>query len=132
MYSDMSMRVIARSSSNRKLATAFTSSVLPTPVGPRNRKEPMGRLGSCNPARARRTALLTASSASSWPTTRRRSSSSIRSSLARSPSSIFSTGMPVHRLTTPAMPSSVTASFTSRAPSPAASASFFSMPGMVP
>ena len=31
-------------------ANAFTSSVLPTPVGPRNRNEPIGRLGSCSPA----------------------------------------------------------------------------------
>ena len=32
--------------------------------------EPMGRFGSCRPLRARRTALATASMASSWPTTR--------------------------------------------------------------
>ena len=32
------------------------SSVLPTPVGPRNRNDPSGRFGSCKPARARRTA----------------------------------------------------------------------------
>ena len=34
MYSDMSMRTIARSSSNRNAASALVSSVLPTPVGP--------------------------------------------------------------------------------------------------
>src|SRR5660398_319802 len=45
-YSDMSIRTIARSSSNRKSASAFASSVLPTPVGPRNRNEPVGRSGS--------------------------------------------------------------------------------------
>ncbi len=33
LYSDMSMRTIARSSSNRKSANPFASSVLPTPVG---------------------------------------------------------------------------------------------------
>ncbi len=38
----------------------------PTPVGPRNRKLPIGRLGSCKPARARRTAFATAFKASSW------------------------------------------------------------------
>jgi len=38
------------SSSNRKSASALVSSVLPTPVGPRNRKEPIGLLGSCRPA----------------------------------------------------------------------------------
>ena len=42
----MSRRVIAGSSSNRNSASALVSSVLPTPVGPRNRNEPIGRLGS--------------------------------------------------------------------------------------
>ena len=37
------------SSSNRNSASARASSVLPTPVGPRKRNEPMGRLGSCRP-----------------------------------------------------------------------------------
>ena len=59
MYSDMSMRTMALSSSNRNSASALASSVLPTPVGPRNRKLPMGRSGSCRPARARRTASAT-------------------------------------------------------------------------
>ena len=130
MNSLMSMRTIARSSSNRNAASALVSSVLPTPVGPRNRKLPIGRFGSCNPARARRTALATARNASSWPTTRLRSSSSMRSSLARSPSSILSTGMPVQRETTAAMLSSVTASLT-RWPS-LADASFLSISGMTP
>ena len=65
MYSDMSMRIIARSSSNMNSASARASSVLPTPVGPRNRNEPIGRLGSLSPARPRRTALDTAWMASS-------------------------------------------------------------------
>ena len=60
MYSDMSMRTIALSSSNRKDASALVSSVLPTPVGPKNMNEPIGRFGSCRPARARRTAVETA------------------------------------------------------------------------
>ena len=57
-------------------ASVLASSVLPTPVGPRKRKEPIGRLGSERPARERRRALETASIASSWPITRscRRSS----------------------------------------------------------
>ena len=71
MYSDMSMRTMARSSSNRNSASVLASSVLPTPVGPRNRNEPIGRLGSDRPARLRRMALATTdSTASSWPTTR--------------------------------------------------------------
>ena len=48
----------------------MVSSVLPTPVGPRNMNEPIGRCGSCKPARARRTAVETALTASAWPTTR--------------------------------------------------------------
>ena len=36
---------------NMASARALDSSVFPTPVGPRNRKEPMGRLGSFNPTR---------------------------------------------------------------------------------
>ena len=56
----MSMRTIARSSSNRKSASDLASSVLPVPVGPRKRNEPVGRLGSEIPARERRTASLTA------------------------------------------------------------------------
>ena len=60
MYSLMSMRMMACSSSNMNSASALASSVLPTPVGPRNRNEPIGRFGSCSPARARRTASDTA------------------------------------------------------------------------
>ena len=94
MYSDMSMRINAASSSNRNSASALQSSVLPTPVGPRNMKLPIGRALSCSPARERRTALATAARASSWPTTRVRSRSSICSSFSRSPASILSTGIP--------------------------------------
>ena len=77
---------MARSSSNRKSASDRASSVLPTPVGPRNRNEPMGRWGSDRPARLRRMALATAVTASSWPMTRSCSTSSRRTSLAISPS----------------------------------------------
>src|SRR6266849_642764 len=56
MYSDMSMRTMARSSSNKNSARARASSVLPTPVGPRNRNVPIGLCGSDRPARLRRIA----------------------------------------------------------------------------
>lgn len=56
MYSDISMRIMAFSSSNRHSASAFASSVLPTPVGPRNKKLPIGCSGSASPARLRRIA----------------------------------------------------------------------------
>ena len=108
MNSDISMRTIASSLSNKKSASALHSSVLPTPVGPRKRKEPLGRLGSERPARERRTALETATTASSWPTTRSCRADSMRSSLSRSPSIILDTGIPVQRETTSAISSSVT------------------------
>ena len=41
-------------------AKALHSSVLPTPVGPRKIKEPMGRFGSFKPTRPRRMALAMA------------------------------------------------------------------------
>ena len=53
MYSDMSMRTIASSVLNRNVASVFASSVFPTPVGPRNMNDAMGRLGSDKPARER-------------------------------------------------------------------------------
>ena len=106
------MRTIARSSSNRKSASALASSVLPTPVGPRNRNEPVGRSGSEMPARARRTASDTARTASRCPTRRAARPSSIRSSLAVSPSSSRPAGMPVHDATTSATSSGPTCSLT--------------------
>ena len=46
MYSLMSIRTIACSSSKRNSASARAVSVFPTPVGPRKMNEPIGRLGS--------------------------------------------------------------------------------------
>src|ERR1039457_478352 len=65
MYSDISTRIMAFSSSKRYSASARTNSVLPTPLGPRKMKLPMGRLGSLRPARLRRMALDTRRTASS-------------------------------------------------------------------
>lgn len=64
------MRIMAFSSLNKYSAKALAVSVLPTPVGPRKRKDPIGRFSSDRPARARRIALATLVRASSWPTTR--------------------------------------------------------------
>ena len=72
----------------------------------------MGRSGSATPARARRTASDTACTARVWPITRLPSSSSIRSSLAVSPSSSRPAGMPVQEDTTSATSSGPTSSFT--------------------
>ena len=77
MYSDISKRKMLSSLPKSTSASVRASSVLPTPVGPRKRKEPMGRFGSLRPARARRTAFETALTASSCPTTRRVSTRSM-------------------------------------------------------
>jgi len=65
IYSDISTRIIDCSLPNTASASAFEISVFPTPVGPKNRKEPIGRLGSFNPTRPLRTAFATALTASS-------------------------------------------------------------------
>src|SRR5437762_1159754 len=116
MYSDMSRRTSACSESKRNSASARASSVFPTPVGPRKMNEPIGRFGSLMPARARSTALATAVTASSCPTTRLWRCSARWTSFSRSPSTSRETGIPVQRDTTSAMSSSSTRSFQSRRP----------------
>ena len=69
MYSDMSTRIRSSSLPNMAFARLLESSVLPTPVGPRNKKEPMGRFGSFRPTLLRFMALATASTALSCPIT---------------------------------------------------------------
>ena len=123
MNSLMSRRVSDCSSSKRNSASAFASSVLPTPLGPRNRNDPMGLPGSRRPTRPRRTARDTARTASSCPTTRSASRSSILRSLSLSASSILLTGMPVQSPSTPATSSSVTTFEMSLTPSRATAAS---------
>ena len=61
---------MASSLSKRNSARDLHNSVLPTPVGPRKRNDPLGRLGSANPALDLLTALETAITASSCPMTR--------------------------------------------------------------
>ncbi len=70
MYSLMSTRIIASSEPNIASAKALANSVFPTPVGPKNINEPIGRVGSLKPLRERRIALAIELIASSWPTTR--------------------------------------------------------------
>ena len=123
-YSLISIRVIIVSSSKRNSASALASSVLPTPVVPRKMKEPIGRLGSCNPARLRRTASDTAAMASSCPITRWCNSSSRWSNLSFSLCIILLTGIPVQRDTTSAISSASTSSFII-AVSPCISCNFF-------
>ena len=96
IYSDISTRIMACSLPNTASASALDSSVLPTPVGPRNRKEPMGRLGSFSPTRPLFTAWDTAATASSCPITLLWSSFSRRARRLLSPSVSFCTGIFVH------------------------------------
>ncbi len=82
---------------------------------PEEDERPDRPVESCSPERERRTALATACSAGSCPTTRSRSRSSMWISFSISPSSKRETGMPVQRATTWAMSSASTSSL-SRAP----------------
>ena len=54
---------------NSSSANVFDNSVLPTPVGPTNRKDPIGRCADFRPARLRRIAFATFLTASSCPMT---------------------------------------------------------------
>ena len=113
MYSLMSILTMLFSSSNRLAARLFANSVFPTPVGPRNRKEPIGFVGSLIPALERMIASVTFVTPSSCPMTRLWSSSSKCSVLFRSLSVSFATGIPVQREMILAISSSVTLSCTS-------------------
>ena len=108
IYSDISKRSIFFSLPNIVSANALANSVLPTPVEPRNRNEPIGLFGSFIPALARRIALATAVTASSCPITRLWSSSSKWSRRSESFCFRFWRGTPVHLATTSATSSSVT------------------------
>src|SRR3989344_4165276 len=65
-YSDISMRIIVSSSPKYTAATVLASSVLPTPVGPKNSRLTIGRFKSRISARARRKLEATMATASSW------------------------------------------------------------------
>ena len=67
--SDISTLIIAFSLPNMLSASAFASSVLPTPVGPKNKNEPVGLLGSVSPTLPLLIALDTEDTASSCPIT---------------------------------------------------------------
>eukprot|EP00955_Chlamydomonas_euryale_P106385 365702-Chlamydomonas_euryale.AAC.15 len=132
----MSKRSIMRSSSNSSSASALASSVLPTPVGPRNKK-PEPRCRDARPARERSTASATAATAPSCPTTRRCSSCFRHSSLSRSLWCSRDTGTPVQRATTAAISSGPTSSVSILPPSSAgararSAASAASTSGMAP
>ncbi len=109
IYSDISTRIRELSVPNMASAKVLHSSVFPTPVGPKNKKEPMGRFGSFNPTLPLRIALETAVTASSWPTTRSWRMDSSLLSRSDSSSSSLRTGILVQPDTTSATcPSSTT------------------------
>ncbi len=108
MYSLMSIRTKASSESNNSLAKTFANCVFPTPVWPKKINEPIGRLGSFNPARflwIERAILITASF---WPITLLSISSGSLANLLLSVCAIRFTGIPVIIETTSATLSSVT------------------------
>mmetsp|Transcript_1043 Transcript_1043/g.3424 ORF Transcript_1043/g.3424 Transcript_1043/m.3424 type:complete len:338 (+) Transcript_1043:653-1666(+) len=98
MYSDMSSRVMLSWLPKKRSANALTSSVLPTPVGPANKSDAIGRSALFKPHRARRIARVTAPTASAWPTT---SFERVPAMLVNTPDSccvIFCTGTPDQQL----------------------------------
>ena len=129
---------MACSSSNNCSDKLLATSVLPTPVGPRKRNEPIGRLSSESPARERRIALAMAEIARSCPMTRSPIVDSSFDNFVPSSSINRSTGIPVHRATTAAISSGVTSSRSMRsllgmrANSSRAAANFFSYSGISP
>ena len=87
MYSDMSMRIIASWRVEHELGQRSRQLGL-ADAGRAEEQEGADRpVGSCRPARERRSALATALTASSWPITRSCSRSSMCTSFSISPSS---------------------------------------------
>ena len=117
VYSDMSTRISASDEPNINSASFFARYVLPTPVGPRNIKAPIGWLGSFSPTRFRWMAFTILSMALSWAMTCCFNSWLIP--FRRIPSSwaIRCTGIPVIILTTSATSVSVIVGRTSTSPS---------------
>ena len=83
MKSDMSMRTSASGIAEEELGEGLGHEVLPTPVGPRNTKDPSGRLAEDSPVRERRMAEAMTEMASSCPMTFLCSSSSMLEELLR-------------------------------------------------
>ena len=106
IYSDISILINESSLPNRFSANAFDNSVLPTPVGPKNRNDPIGLLGSFRPIRFLLIAFATAFTASSCPITLSCKFSSSFFNFSLSVSETFDTGIPVQDDTTCAISSS--------------------------
>ena len=102
------MRVRACSSLNKKSLRVFASSVLPTPVGPINKKLPKGLFSSLSPALFLRIASATTETAFSCPITLFCKTDSKSMYFCFSEANIFVTGMPVQADTIFAISSSDT------------------------
>ncbi len=100
LNSDISMRCIFPSPPKKMLARALAVSVFPTPVGPKNKNEPMGFSADWIPALARRIVRAIALKAASCPITCWCSLSSRCNNMSRSVSWIGPAGTPVFSLTT--------------------------------
>ncbi len=96
--------------SNNSLASTFANCVLPTPVCPKKINDPIGLLGSFNPARFLCIALTTFPTASSCPITLPLICSGNFESFLLSVCAILFTGMPDIIETTSATLSSLTSS----------------------
>ena len=105
----MSKRIMAESSSKRSSASDLVSSVLPVPVGPRKKKEPIGFFGSLNPLRDSIMASARVVIALFCPLTRSHSFVSIPSRRSFSCACIFPMGIPVSPATTASTSSGETA-----------------------
>jgi len=97
MYSVISNLTIASSWPKRISAKVLASSVLPTPVGPRKTKLPIGLWVDFKPALPRLTAWATAVTAASWSIRRSCMIFSRLANLSTSLAVIFETGIPVQR-----------------------------------
>ena len=104
----------ASSSLKRISAKVLPSSVLPTPVGPKNKNVPIGLLGSLSPERDKRIAFAIFVTASSCPITRLCITCSIPINFLDSSSIRRFTGIPVHLATIHPMSSSSISSLSRR------------------
>ena len=103
----MSILIKSFSPPNKHSATAFESSVFPTPVGPKNRNEPIGLFGSLSPTLPLLIAFATASTASFCPITLSCNVFSKFLSFSFSVLFILSVGIPVEEEITSAIFSSL-------------------------
>ena len=106
--SDMSSVIRDLASPYTRSASIFARWVLPTPVGPRKRKLPIGLFGSARNALLRLRALAIAFIAGSCPITTSPSEFSMPISFSAVVAFIFSTGTPLMELTVSATSSAVT------------------------